>query len=36
MHRDDQIAPIDDPARLAGKFLKKGSLKVYQGYPMAC
>ena len=30
---DDQIVPIDDAARLAIKLLKKGTLKVYQGYP---
>jgi non-heme chloroperoxidase len=30
---DDQIVPIDDSARLAAKLLKRGTLKVYQGYP---
>jgi len=30
---DDQIVPIDDSARLAVKLLKKGTLKVYPGFP---
>ena len=30
---DDQVVPIDDAARLAVKLLKKGTLKVYPGYP---
>jgi non-heme chloroperoxidase len=30
---DDQIVPVDDAARLAIKFLKKGTLKTYPGYP---
>lgn len=29
---DDQIVPIDDSARLAVKLLKKGELKVYEGF----
>jgi non-heme chloroperoxidase len=30
---DDQIVPIDDASRLSIKLLKKGTLKVYPGYP---
>ncbi|WP_156940647.1 alpha/beta hydrolase [Mesorhizobium sp. LSJC285A00] len=30
---DDQIVPITDSALLAVKFLKKGELKVYKGFP---
>ncbi|HSI13082.1 MAG TPA: alpha/beta hydrolase, partial [Chthoniobacter sp.] len=30
---DDQIVPIDDASRLSVKLLKKGTLKVYPGYP---
>ncbi len=30
---DDQIVPIDDSARLSVKLLKKGELKVYDGFP---
>ena len=30
---DDQIVPIADSAELAVKLLKKGTLKVYAGYP---
>jgi non-heme chloroperoxidase len=30
---DDQVVPIDDAARLSVKLLRKGTLKVYPGYP---
>jgi non-heme chloroperoxidase len=30
---DDQVVPFEDSAPLAVKLLKKGTLKVYQGYP---
>jgi non-heme chloroperoxidase len=30
---DDQIVPIDDASRLSVKLLKKGTLKVYPGFP---
>src|SRR5689334_10508582 len=30
---DDQVVPIDDAARRTIKLLKKGTLKVYPGYP---
>jgi non-heme chloroperoxidase len=30
---DDQVVPIDTAARLSVKLLKKGTLKVYAGYP---
>jgi non-heme chloroperoxidase len=30
---DDQIVPIADSALLSSKLLKKGTLKVYQGFP---
>ena len=30
---DDQVVPIDDAARLSIKLLKKGTLKIYPGYP---
>jgi non-heme chloroperoxidase len=30
---DDQIVPIADSALLAVKLLKKGTLKVYEGFP---
>lgn len=30
---DDQVVPIDDASRLTVKLLKKGTLKVYAGYP---
>ncbi len=34
MHgNDDQIVPIADSALLAVKLLKKGTLKVYEGFP---
>ena len=30
---DDQVVPFADAAPLAVKLLRKGELKVYQGYP---
>ena len=30
---DDQIVPIADSALLSSKLLKKGTLKVHQGFP---
>jgi non-heme chloroperoxidase len=30
---DDQIVPIENSARLTAKLLKRGTLKVYAGYP---
>jgi len=34
MHgNDDQIVPIADSALLAVKLLKKGTLKVHEGFP---
>ncbi|MFA6268139.1 MAG: alpha/beta hydrolase [Pseudolabrys sp.] len=30
---DDQVVPIDDSGKLSVKLLKKGTLKVYPGYP---
>jgi non-heme chloroperoxidase len=30
---DDQIVPIEDSAKLAVKLLKKGELKIYDGFP---
>lgn len=30
---DDQVVPIDDSAKLSVKLLKKGTLKIYDGYP---
>jgi non-heme chloroperoxidase len=30
---DDQVVPIADSALLSAKLLKKGTLKVYKGFP---
>jgi non-heme chloroperoxidase len=30
---DDQVVPVDDSAKLSVKLLKKGTLKIYDGYP---